>query len=818
MSDHIDEAFVDIKPDVKDFDRELNRELTSSLKNVERKLDDVVDSIEKNFDHLIKDLEVHFHHLTVTVDDAFDSIRRDAAHAGESIGVDIDAGARVAKHAIDDLADDAGRDFARLRRKSRDEGLGTGRGFLRGILDSLQNAGGQVGSALGSVFSGAGGAIGSIFGGGGDIFGSIKIGLIVAAVPVVIALAGALSQLLGLLLLIPAAVGVLVAAIAPLIIGFKGLGEAIGAGLSGDTEKFNEALKSLAPSARAVVKEITAFKKPFAQLKHDVQQALFSELVGQIKPLLKDVIPVLGKGLVYVAGALSSFAAGFVELLHSSPVLNAINALFMTTMRIINDLSPSILFFIETMFKLLQAGLPWIERFADSFAVALTKFSDFLADAVNAGKFTTWVENAVRVMGELWDLLKAVGGLLKTLFVGTADSGEDFIVKLTDAINKLNDFFSNTKEGKETLEVLAKSVKFTATAIVGLAVAIGNVLRWINEFVHWLVEAWNWLKSVGSAIGNFFAGIGSALASAWNAVTTWVANAWNAIVGFFTALPGRIMAGLSALPGVLRDAAVKAFDQFFFAIGFGIGKVIAFFRDLPLRVMIILAAFWEDAKRVTSEGVNAVVNFFSSLPGRVANFVDSMKLRVAVLIAETKNVFVNRVTELVNGAVSTASSLPGRIWGVLSSIPGRLYSLGQDMIRGIINGIGSMVDALVNTAKRAVEKAWEGAKKALGISSPSKEFAKLGVQSVRGFEMGMNDESDDASRRTPGFPPDVFGGRGTPSETKTATQASAGTTLIAYLQIGDDQLHPVVVRSIEEHPQEIALATERGNTKLDRRR
>jgi phage-related protein len=812
--DHIDEAFVDIKPDVKNFDRELNAELTASFKNIERKLDNVVDSIEGQFKHLVLKLDGYFGELTHSVDHAFDSIKSDARGAGRAIATDIEVGTKIAKHAIDDLADDAGRDFARLRRKSHDEGAEAGRGFLGGIFASLSGAGSQISSSLSGVFGG----LGSLFGGGGDIVGTLKIAAIAAAVPIVIALAGALSQLLGLLLLIPAAAGVLVAAIAPLIIAFHGFSDAIGAGLSGDTEKFNEALKGLAPSARSVVKEIIGLKRVFSDIKNSVQEAFFAPLVGSVKQLATTLFPALTMGLTTVAGALGKMVRGFIDLLATPAVVHTINELFATTGRIIDNLAPSLTLFIETLFKLLRAGLPWIEKFADRFAAALVAFSDFLANAANSGKFNTWIENAVRVLGELWDLLKAVGGLLKTLFVGTAASGEDFIVKLTEMVNKLNDFFSNTKEGKETVEVLAKSVIYLGTAVLGAGVAFANILRWINEFTHWLQDAWTWVKSVGSAIGDFFVSIGSAVAGAWTTLTGWISTAWNAVVTFFTSLPGRISAALSALPGVLQNAAMQAFDRFFFAVGYGIGTVIAFFRDLPLKVWAILVEFWNGTLALVRSGIDSVVNFFGALPGRVSNFVESMKFRVVTLIAETKNAFISRVTDLVNGAVNVASSLPGRIWNAVSGIASSLYSLGRDMILGMINGIKSAAGALVDAAERAVIDAWNGAKRALHANSPSKLFAKLGKWSVQGYEGGMNDEADAAGRRTPAFPVDVFGGRSGASQTKPMAPGSGGTTLVAYLQIGDDQLHPVMVRTIEEHPQEVALAGERGNTKLDRRR
>lgn len=66
-------------------------------------------------------------------------------------------------------------------------------------------------------------------------------------------------------------------------------------------------------------------------------------------------------------------------------------------------------------------------------------------------------------------------------------------------------------------------------------------------------------------------------------------------------------------------------------------------------------------------------------------------------------------------------------------------SVGADIINGIVNGLGQMLPNLIEAAKNVARSAWETAKGWLGISSPSKKFAELGMYTAEGFAEGMND-------------------------------------------------------------------------------
>jgi phage-related protein len=100
------------------------------------------------------------------------------------------------------------------------------------------------------------------------------------------------------------------------------------------------------------------------------------------------------------------------------------------------------------------------------------------------------------------------------------------------------------------------------------------------------------------------------------------------------------------------------------------------------------------------------------------------------LIASTEagvGVIVGAVTELGNSIVST-----------LEALPGQMIAIGANIIGGIVQGVEGAAGQLYSKLEGIAHDALQAAKDALGISSPSDEFAKqVGEPVVLGIIQGM---------------------------------------------------------------------------------
>ncbi len=250
------------------------------------------------------------------------------------------------------------------------------------------------------------------------------------------------------------------------------------------------------------------------------------------------------------------------------------------------------------------------------------------------------------------------------------------------------------------LKPLTPIINFMSAAIAELGKALG--------LIDW--------RAVGNAIGGAFLDAIRAVGGFFVGIGEW-----------FAKLPGLITAGLSALPGLLVAGANRAFDLFFTAVGFGIGLILRAFIELPVRINALIGLLWITVVDLTRAGIARVVQFFNDLPVTVATLV-------ALLWARVQAFFTTGITNAVN----LVQTLPPRIIAALTGLRDRLFDTGRNMILGLIDGIKATVGRAIDTVKRAMADIVNGAKKALGIASPSQVFAAaVGAQIPAGIEAGI---------------------------------------------------------------------------------
>ena len=78
-------------------------------------------------------------------------------------------------------------------------------------------------------------------------------------------------------------------------------------------------------------------------------------------------------------------------------------------------------------------------------------------------------------------------------------------------------------------------------------------------------------------------------------------------------------------------------------------------------------------------------------------------------------------------------------------------SIGSSMIQGIISGMGGLAGTLYEKARSIAKSAYEAAKNALQINSPSKLFMGLGSGTIEGFVKGISDNMSDVVKSSEGI-------------------------------------------------------------------
>jgi phage-related protein len=251
--------------------------------------------------------------------------------------------------------------------------------------------------------------------------------------------------------------------------------------------------------------------------------------------------------------------------------------------------------------------------------------------------------------------------------------------------------------------------------LIGLALIalVAGVIYAYNHFA-WFKAQVDQVWVGAQRLGAFFSG---PFVQFFRDAAAWVVGAWNTVWAFFVNLPGQIQTFVSSIPERLKATFLLAFDAVTYAIGYGIGLVLGYMMSFPGRF----------------------ISMVMSVPGLLADVFKWAFQQAVNAVGRGVDNVVKIFTQIIPGIIGVLGSLPGKLAGVL----GDMYGVGQNIIRGLINGITSMIGAAVESVKRAVGNIVKGAKDALGISSPSKVFASLGRDSVRGYVKGVKDMAAD---------------------------------------------------------------------------
>ena len=508
--------------------------------------------------------------------------------------------------------------------------------------------------------------------------------------------------------------------------------------------------------------------------------SLFS-MLGQIANALGGA---LGQTLTALGPAIGAVMAGLqpiISLLTGQflPIVTQLaTTLASALVPIINALAPALL-------SVLQALMPLIAMLGGALGQVITALAPIIAQlATVIGQILTQALQALMpIFSSLLPVLvQLVQALLPALVPLIQLVGQVFALLmpiLQPLIKLLVDILV------PVLKLLTPVIQLLAPIIGLLATAITAVLGPVASFIGWLVKGldsakmWkavgSWFVGIWHDIEGFFKGVGSAIAKFF---TQTIPHAFEAALHWFEALPGKIGAALEALPGLLMRLATTAMHNFFYAIGYGIGLAIKIFIELPGKIWALLTMLWDGAVQLVSTGITNMISFIQQLPGRAAafftqlwhdsvnfvtnlvtdvvNWVSQLPGRVASFISDTWSQAKTLFNDGVNAVVSFAQSLPGKVgsavsslWSSIKGAIGDLFSngvqLGEDLLNGLISGIGNMVQSAIGAVKSAIGDVVKGAKNALGIGSPSKVFAELGMFSVSGYVQGITKNAGKAA-------------------------------------------------------------------------
>ena len=448
---------------------------------------------------------------------------------------------------------------------------------------------------------------------------------------------------------------------------------------------------------------------------------------------------------------------------------------------------------------------------AEEFSAAQGKVRDFSVDSYSdiveaihivqdemgitgttAEEAATTIEGSVNTAKAAWDNWLAglgnedadMGGLTDQLVQSVVTAGENIIPRVGQIMTTIGQTVADYAPGvglylrNALINVLPEAVQGPMRdAFAGVDKVVGKLTGVFNDN----------LKPAADAADSVFSAISSGVKTFSDAVNDMVLPAIDTLSPAFNDFFGAIQTAqpllefIANIIGVGLAAAISVAIKLFAAITEVVAFVITGFTQLYEDISGFVTGVVQFFTVDLPNAINALVQWFASLPGNIAAFLSTVITNVVTWVANMASNAVSAGSQFVSGIAGFLSALPGNIasWlsGVIStvvgwvsqfasnaasaasqfasnlinglaSIPGQVTSIGSNIIQGMVKGVTSAAGRLIDSVKGAVGNAINAAKNLLGIHSPSRVFRKIGQYTMRGAALGVDDDADVLLRST----------------------------------------------------------------------
>lgn len=427
----------------------------------------------------------------------------------------------------------------------------------------------------------------------------------VAATSQLVGLVGALAQVGGAAVAIPAAVGVYAAAIGAAKLATSGLGDAFKAAASGDAKAFAKAIEDLSPKAQALAREVQRVSPALQSVRTAAQDAFAGPLVGQIQATASTLAGPLRAGLAGVAEQYGLAARGALQFVRDSSTVNALTAIFNTTRVSVGSLASATGPLLAGLRDIATVALPLLERLAPAAGDAAAGFGRWLSSVAGSGAAAAALERAVGLLTQLGQIAVNVGGILARVFNAAAQStGGGLLGNLVRVTGQLNTFFASAEGGAALTGVF--------TALGSVAGGLGPVLQTLLGIIgkslvpallpiaQAIVPA---LQALASALGPAIAALGPALGPVFAALSTGVQALAPALgpLGQVIASVALALAPLLPVIGKLVGLLVGPLAQAVTAVAALVGPLISALAPVLVQIGQTLSAVLAPVAQLLAE-------------------------------------------------------------------------------------------------------------------------------------------------------------------------------------------------------------------------
>ena len=418
----------------------------------------------------------------------------------------------------------------------------------------------------------------------------------------------------------------------------------------------------------------------------DTLVTIFTGIVNGISSMLPSLLPALIELISYVVTSLLDQLPAILDcaleliLGLAQGILAALPVLIEALPEVISSI---VEFLISAIPQIIDAGIELLMALVDALPVIIDALVDALPQIIKA-TVTALIAAAPQIAKAGVKLLGALIEAIPVIVVELAEAVPDIVAAIIDVLAELPGLI-----GEVFAEIVTDLVEWGQQMLSNASMAMSNMLSQVNSIIQELPGK-----------------IWTHLVNAVNKVIAWgqqmVSNASTAASNMLSKVSGIIQ----ELPGKIWTHLVNT-----------VNKVVAWGQQMV-----------SNASTAASNMLSKVSSTLQQLPGKVWDYLSQAAQKV-----------VTWGTQLAQKGAAAATQLFNSIVNGLSSLPSKMAEIGGNIVSGIWNGISSGWDWLTNKVSNLANSLLDAAKDALGINSPSKEFAdKVGRWIMPGVGKGLD--------------------------------------------------------------------------------
>ena len=398
-----------------------------------------------------------------------------------------------------------------------------------------------------------------------------------------------------------------------------------------------------------------------------------------------------------------------------------------------------------------------------------------------------WINNFLKFINTFNEIISIISSV-KTIL---DEQGNDPIKNLTNSFGELenvltifDEIISITTSVKTILDELGIN---SITTLINSFKGLGNVLTKVGQFLK---------GPTGLAF--------MAIAAVIVVVALLIRKYWEPISAFFIGFWEGLINEIQPLIDIFMDI-FSFLGPIFTAIGNAIGEVINWFSELLSPIKLTNEQF-ESCK---SAGVS-----FGSVIGKI--FMS--KFNLLINLFKTLKEKIGDAWDLIMSLPDKIAVIPSKIKEFFTGENGLLtmfINFGGDIVEGLVNGLKKRCNELKDSILELGSNVCSWFKSKLGINSPSKVFKEFGINTISGYQLGidrtqgsvldsMSKFADKVTKNAPQMPLNTMNNR-------TNTVANSGNSNI---QEGISQYYITINAAPGMNEQEIARVI---TQELDRR-